>query len=75
MTIVPSIATVSSDSRIASTAAWSDLCPSPWPMVCAHAIAACSTTLKKSSDKSLFIVLPSVTGRDLTVVPTGGYPW
>src|SRR5262245_22564067 len=38
--------------RIASTATWSDLCRSPWPMVCAQAIAARSTTRRKSSDKS-----------------------
>ena len=52
MTIVPSIGTVSSSVRIASTAAWSDLWPSPCPIVCAQAIAACSTTRRNSSERS-----------------------
>src|SRR5215212_1576551 len=55
MTMVPSIGTVSSASRIASTATWSDLCRSPWPIVCAQAIAACSTTRRKSRERSKFI--------------------
>src|SRR3954462_14923953 len=41
--------------RIASTATWSALCRSPWPIVCAQAIAACSTTRRKSSERSEFI--------------------
>src|SRR5258708_3404918 len=60
--MVPSIGTVSSESRMASTAAWSDLWPSPCPIVWAHAIAACSTTRRKSSDKSEFIDSPSTRG-------------
>src|SRR3954466_554393 len=52
MTMVPSIGTVSSASRIASTAAWSDLGRSPWPIVCAQAIAACSTTRRNSRERS-----------------------
>src|SRR3954454_2700905 len=50
--MVPSIGTVSSASRIASTAAWSDLWRSPWPMVWAQAIAACSTTRRNSRERS-----------------------
>src|SRR3954464_5341062 len=52
MTIVPSIGTVSMTSRIASTATRSDLWRSPWPIVCAHAIAACSTTRRNSRERS-----------------------
>ncbi len=52
MTIVPSIGTVSITFRIASTATWSDLWRSPCPIVCAQAMAACSTTRRKSSDRS-----------------------
>src|SRR6187200_1487857 len=52
MTIVPSIATPSSERRIDSTAAWSAASPSPWPIVWAQAIAACSTTLRKSRERS-----------------------
>src|SRR4029453_9796464 len=52
MTIVPSIGTSSSVFRIASTAALSDPWRSPCPIVCAHATAACSTTLRSSSDRS-----------------------
>src|SRR6266550_5397736 len=52
MTMVPSIGTESISLRIASTATASDLCRSPWPIVVAHAIAACSTTRRKSSERS-----------------------
>src|SRR5438093_10480967 len=52
MTIVPSIGTVSITWRMASTATRSALCRSPWPIVCAHAIAACSTTRRNSSERS-----------------------
>ena len=52
MTIVPSMRTSSSVRRIASTAAWSDPSRSPWPIVCAHAMPACSTTRSSSSDRS-----------------------
>src|SRR5262249_44104887 len=52
MTMVPSIGTESITARIASTATWSDLWRSPWPIVCAHAIAACSTTRRNSSERS-----------------------
>ena len=52
MTIVPSIGTVSITWRIASTATWSDLWRSPCPIVCAHAMAACSTTRRNSSERS-----------------------
>src|SRR4051812_14697779 len=59
MTIVPSIGTVSITSRIASTATWSDRCRSPWPIVWAHAIAACSTTRRNSRERSESISLPT----------------
>ena len=52
MTMVPSIGTVSISVRIASTATWSDRCRSPWPIVCAQAMAACSTTRRNSSERS-----------------------
>src|SRR6266550_2101915 len=52
MTIVPSIGTKSISLRIASTATASDLCRSPCPIVVAHAMAACSTTRRKSSERS-----------------------
>src|ERR1700745_3410162 len=52
MTIVPSIGTVSITRRIASTATASDLCLSPWPIVWAQAMAASSTTRRKSSERS-----------------------
>src|SRR5437763_12188717 len=52
MTIVPSIGTVSITRRIASTAAWSDLWRSPCPIVWAQAIAAFSTTLRNSRERS-----------------------
>src|SRR5262245_32468910 len=52
MTTVPSIGTESITLRIASTATWSDLCRSPWPIVCAQAMAACSTTRRNSSERS-----------------------
>src|SRR6185369_17848949 len=66
--MVPSMGTVSSDSRIASTATWSDLWRSPWPMVWAQAIAACSTTRRKSSDRSEFTCVLGLCriGRKLT---------
>ena len=44
--------------RMASTAAWSDLWRSPWPIVWAQAIAACSTTRRKSSERSEFMQSP-----------------
>ena len=52
MTTVPAIGTVSRTRRMASTAAWSDPCRSPRPMVRAAAIAASSTTRTNSSDSS-----------------------
>src|ERR1044071_1674093 len=52
MTMVPLIGTESISFRIASTATASDLCRSPCPIVIAHAIAACSTTRRKSSERS-----------------------
>src|SRR3954469_9367637 len=57
MTIVPSIGTVSITRRIVSTATWSDLWRSPWPIVWAQAIAACSTTRRNSSERSESIKL------------------
>ena len=68
ITMVPSIGTESISWRIASTAAWSEPCRSPWPMVCAQATAACSTTRRKSSDRSESrkVLCSSVWG-DLTV--------
>src|SRR5258705_4887255 len=50
--MVPSIGTESITRRIASTATASDLCRSPCPIVWAHAIAASSTTRRKSSERS-----------------------
>src|SRR5262249_14436847 len=52
MTIVPSIGTESITLRMVSTATWSDLWRSPCPIVCAQAIAACSTTRRNSSERS-----------------------
>src|SRR4030095_11634616 len=71
-TMVPSIGTVSMILRIASTATWSDLCRSPWPMVCAQAIAACSTTRRNSSERSESIVArhrPALKGRATRLLP------
>src|ERR1051325_10654434 len=52
MTMVPSMGTESISWRIASTATASDLCRSPCPIVVAHAMAACSTTRRKSRERS-----------------------
>src|ERR1043166_1594337 len=52
MTMVPSMASKSISLRIASTATASDLCRSPCPIVDAHATAACSTTRRKSRERS-----------------------
>src|SRR5215831_16063335 len=57
MTIVPSIGTESITLRMVSTATWSDLWRSPWPIVCAQAIAACSTTRRNSSERSASMAL------------------
>src|SRR3989441_7875192 len=59
MTIVPSIGTVSITLRIASTATRSERCRSPWPIVWAQAMAACSTTLRNSSERSDSMLLES----------------
>src|SRR5665213_1182313 len=65
MTMVPSIGTESITLRIASTATWSDLCRSPCPIVCAHAMAACSTTRRNSRGRSESITLPLLVPRQL----------
>ena len=52
ITMVPLMGTESSSRRIAVTAAWSALVPSPCPIVCAQAMAACSTTRRNSSERS-----------------------
>src|SRR5258705_2108172 len=52
MTMVPLMGTESISRRIASTATASDLCRSPCPIVVAHAMAACSVTRRKSSERS-----------------------
>src|SRR5947207_15498903 len=52
ITIVPSIAIVSRQRRMDSTAAWSDALASPIPMVRADAMAASSTTRSISSERS-----------------------
>ena len=52
MTMVPSMARVSRQRRIASTAAWSEMLGSPIPMVRADAMAASSTTRSISSERS-----------------------
>jgi hypothetical protein len=52
ITIVPSIASVSIERRIDSTAAWSAALASPIPMVRAEAMAASSTTRSISSERS-----------------------
>ena len=53
MTIVPSIGTRVHHLRASPRRpTWSDLCRSPWPIVCAQAIAACSTTRRNSSERS-----------------------
>src|SRR4051812_5989302 len=67
MTMVPSIGTESISWRIASTATASDLCLSPWPIVWAQAMAACSTTRRKSSERS-----ESSIGRQLAASRTIG---
>ncbi len=53
--------------RMASTATWSDLWRSPCPIVCAQAIAACSTTERKSSERSEFMVLRAENERSILV--------
>src|SRR5438874_4887724 len=52
MTIVPSMSTVSISLRMDSTATWSAYLRSPWPMVWAAAMAARSTTLTNSRNRS-----------------------
>src|SRR3989442_5859324 len=52
ITIVPSMSTLSISLRIDSTATWSEYLRSPWPMVRAAAMAALSTTLTNSRNRS-----------------------
>src|SRR6185436_15156148 len=52
MTMVPAIGSESISWRMASTATASDLCRWPCPIVCAQAMAACSVTRRKSSERS-----------------------
>src|SRR3977135_15207 len=77
MTMVPSIGPVSRTARLASTATWSDLWRSPFPIVCAHAMAACSTTRRNSSDRSESIKVSSLNPQvssDLKVDSSGLRP-
>ena len=60
ITIVPSMPTESIALRSVSTATWSDLCPSPRPIVRADAIAAASTTRKKFQTECLLHKTPLV---------------
>src|SRR5436190_9765616 len=64
ITIVPSMSTLSISLRIDSTAIWSEYLRSPWPMVRAAAMAALSTTLTNSRDRSRCMrPLPLVRGQ------------
>src|SRR4029450_10599843 len=52
ITMVPSMSTLSISRRMASTATWSEYLRSPWPIVWAQAMAAVSTTLTNSRNRS-----------------------
>src|SRR5438128_1778184 len=67
MTMVPSMSTLSISLRMASTATWSAYLRSPWPMVRAAAMAARSTTLTNSRNRSsrCMALLLALVGRQL----------
>ena len=60
MTMVPRMGIESMVLRMASVATWSESLRSPWPMVCADAMAATSTTRRNRDARSLSMFSPKL---------------